>query len=40
MDWPVQCRICGAKFDSQDSYGDSRAMLRAHMENVHPKEEV
>lgn len=39
MDWPVKCPICGDEFDSKDSYGDSRAMLRSHIENVHPEKQ-
>lgn len=35
LDWTVECPLCTAKFDSGDNYGDSRAMLRAHFENVH-----
>lgn len=39
MEWPVHCPKCGAEFDSEDSYGDSRAMLRSHIENQHPEED-
>lgn len=38
-DWSVTCPKCGEKIDSHDSYGDSRAMLRLHIENKHPQEE-
>jgi len=36
--WSVRCPHCGAEIDSHDSIGDSRAMLRSHIENLHPEE--
>jgi hypothetical protein len=39
MEWPVRCPKCGAEIDSMDSYADSKAMLRSHIENQHPKED-
>lgn len=38
MGWIVRCPKCGAEIDSMDSYADSKAMLRSHIENVHPEE--
>lgn len=35
--WPVRCPVCSAVFDSHDSYGDSKEILRAHVREAHPE---
>ena len=37
--WSIRCEICGAEIDSFDSYADTKAMLRDHMDFRHPKPE-
>lgn len=38
--WMLDCPKCGEEFDSRDSYGDTRDMIRAHIEHKHPTEIV
>lgn len=35
MNWPVKCPHCDYVADSHDSYGDSKAMLRYHIDVNH-----
>lgn len=36
MKWEVKCPHCGARMQSYDSYGDSKAMLQDHIDLRHP----
>jgi hypothetical protein len=37
MNYPVTCPVCGTEVDSQDSYADSKEMLRHHIALKHPE---
>lgn len=36
MNYPIKCPNCEITIDSHDSYADSKAELRAHIERNHP----